>query len=58
MKWNMKENWNERTKLLIGQDGVEKLEQAKVIIYGIGGVGSYVVEALCRAGVRTFHLSG
>jgi tRNA A37 threonylcarbamoyladenosine dehydratase len=40
-----------RTELLIGKDGVEKLKKAKVAVFGIGGVGSYVVEALARAGV-------
>ena len=47
----MEENWNARTEKLIGKDGVRKLEVAKVIIYGIGGVGSFVVEGLVRAGV-------
>lgn len=40
-----------RTELLIGKDGVEKLQKAKVAIFGIGGVGSYTVEALARAGI-------
>ena len=40
-----------RTELLIGKDGVEKLQKSKVAVFGIGGVGSYVVEALARAGV-------
>lgn len=40
-----------RTELLIGKDGVEKLQNSKVAVFGIGGVGSYVVEALARAGV-------
>ena len=33
-----------RTELLIGKDGIEKLKNAKVAIFGIGGVGSYTVE--------------
>lgn len=41
----------ERTKILIKEDGLEKLKNSKVIIYGIGGVGSYTVEALVRAGI-------
>lgn len=45
-----------RTELLIGEDGIEKLQKAKVAIFGIGGVGSYVVEALARAGVGSFIL--
>ena len=45
-----------RTELLIGKDGVEKLKKAKVAVFGIGGVGSYVVEALARAGIGNFIL--
>ena len=45
-----------RTELLIGKDGVEKLKKSKVAIFGLGGVGSYVVEALARAGVGDFIL--
>lgn len=45
-----------RTELLIGKDGVEKLNKAKVAIFGIGGVGSYVIEGLVRAGVTKFIL--
>ena len=40
-----------RTELLIGKEGIEKLQNAKVAIFGIGGVGSFVVEGLVRAGV-------
>lgn len=45
-----------RTELLIGKDGVEKLQNAKVAIFGIGGVGSYVIEGLARVGVGSFIL--
>lgn len=45
------ENQFSRTKLLIGDDGIKKLNNAKVAIFGVGGVGSYVLEALTRAGV-------
>ena len=45
-----------RTEMLIGKVGVEKLNNAKVAIFGIGGVGSYVVEALARSGVGSFLL--
>lgn len=47
----MEERWNQRTELLIGIKGIEKLKKSTVIIYGIGGVGSYVAEGLARAGV-------
>ena len=43
-----------RTELLIGKDGIKKLQNSKVAIFGIGGVGSFVVEALIRAGVENF----
>ena len=45
-----------RTELLIGKDGVEKLNNAKVAVFGVGGVGSFVVEGLVRAGVGNFIL--
>lgn len=45
-----------RTELLIGKEGLEKLNKAKVAIFGIGGVGSYVVEGLVRAGIGNFIL--
>ena len=45
-----------RTELLIGEDGIEKLHNSKVIVFGIGGVGSFVVEALTRAGVGNLIL--
>ena len=45
-----------RTELLIGKEGIEKLQNAKVAVFGIGGVGSYVVEGLVRAGIGNFVL--
>ncbi len=43
-----------RTELLIKKEGIEKLSKAKVAVFGIGGVGSFVVEGLVRAGVKDF----
>lgn len=40
-----------REELLIGKESLEKLKNSKVIVYGVGGVGSYVVEGLARAGI-------
>lgn len=40
-----------RSKLLFGQEGLDKLNNSSIVIFGIGGVGSYVVEALARSGV-------
>lgn len=45
-----------RTERLIGKENLEKLNKAKIAIFGIGGVGSYVVEGLARAGVGKFVL--
>ena len=47
----MEEKWNDRTRLLIGDEGIEKIENSKVIIFGVGGVGSYTAEALARVGI-------
>ncbi|MGN0480480.1 MAG: ThiF family adenylyltransferase [Lachnospiraceae bacterium] len=46
----------ERTALLLGEEGIEKLADASVCIFGIGGVGGYVCEALARSGVGHFTL--
>ena len=46
----------QRTELLIGKENLLKLHNAKVVIYGIGGVGSFVCEALARAGIGKFLL--
>lgn len=40
-----------RTKLLIGEEGIKRLENSHVLVVGVGGVGSFCVEALTRAGV-------
>ena len=40
-----------RFSMMIGEEGIEKLGKSRVIIFGVGGVGSYTVEALVRAGV-------
>lgn len=45
-----------RTELLIGKEALEKLFQSKVAVFGIGGVGTYAVEGLVRAGVGKFVL--
>ena len=50
------ENIFSRTELLIGEDKLNKLKKTKVAIFGIGGVGSYVVEGLARAGIGNFIL--
>lgn len=45
-----------RTQMLLGAEGMEKLKKARVAIFGIGGVGGYVAEALARSGVGAFEL--
>ena len=45
-----------RSELIIGTDAQEALRQSKVIVFGIGGVGSYVAEALARAGIGSISL--
>ena len=45
-----------RTALLIGEDGIDRLANSRVAVFGIGGVGGYTVEALARSGVGTFDL--
>ena len=45
-----------RTKMLLGQETLEKLKNAHVAVFGVGGVGGYVAEALARSGVGKFDL--
>ena len=45
-----------RTALLIGDEGIEKLGRCRIAVFGLGGVGSYVVEALARSGVGALDL--
>lgn len=45
-----------RTELLIGKDALEKLAKSKVMVFGVGGVGSFAVEALARSGVGNLIL--
>ncbi len=45
-----------RTELLLGKEAMEKLKNARVAIFGVGGVGGYVCEALVRSGVGAFDL--
>lgn len=50
------ENWLEREELLIGANNIKKLKNSTVAVFGCGGVGSYAVEALARAGIGNFVL--
>jgi len=46
----------ERTEMLLGSESMKKLKESKVLVLGVGGVGSYVVEGLVRAGVGDIRL--
>lgn len=53
----MQENgWQQRTEILIGKEGVKTLSGARVAVIGLGGVGAYAAEMLCRAGVGSIVL--
>ena len=45
-----------RSELVFGKDAMEKLKNARVAVFGIGGVGGYTVEALARSGVGALDL--
>ena len=45
------DNWTQRTELLVGKDGLDKLKKSAVLIVGLGGVGGMAAEMICRAGV-------
>lgn len=49
-------DWLKREELLIGKENIEKLQNSTIAVFGCGGVGSYAVEALARAGIGNFVL--
>ncbi|PKP18850.1 MAG: tRNA threonylcarbamoyladenosine dehydratase [Bacteroidetes bacterium HGW-Bacteroidetes-21] len=49
-------DWKERTRLLVKEEGIEKLQKAHVLVVGLGGVGSFAAEMLCRAGIGKLTL--
>lgn len=48
--------WLNRTEMLIGKDNIKKLQNSNIILFGLGGVGSYVAEGLVRAGIGNITL--
>lgn len=50
------DNWSERTELLIGKNDLQKLKNSHVLIAGLGGVGGFAAEILCRAGIGNLTL--
>ena len=49
-------NWLERTELLLGEQKLQRLKKANVLVVGLGGVGAYAAEQLCRAGIGKMTL--
>ncbi len=50
------DKWYSRTALLLGQEGISKLQKSRVALFGVGGVGSFVAEGLARCGVGSLLL--
>lgn len=44
----MEEDWQQRTRLLLGEEKTERLRRSHVLVVGLGGVGAYAAEMLCR----------
>ena len=56
LRWRRMLNQFSRTQLLLGKESIERLQNARVAVFGIGGVGGYVCEALVRSGLGAFDL--
>lgn len=49
-------DWLSRTEMILGKEGLQKLEASKVLVVGLGGVGAYAAEMICRAGVGSMTI--
>jgi tRNA A37 threonylcarbamoyladenosine dehydratase len=49
-------NWLTRTELILGKEGLKKLKAASVLVVGLGGVGAYAAEMICRAGIGSMTI--
>lgn len=51
------DNWLSRTEMLLGEEILDKLRASRVLVVGLGGVGAYAAEAICRAGVGNMTIA-
>jgi tRNA A37 threonylcarbamoyladenosine dehydratase len=49
-------DWLTRTELILGNEGLQKLKASNVLVVGLGGVGAYAAEMICRAGVGSMTI--
>ena len=53
-----KNDWQQRTELLLGEEKMNRIRKAHVLVVGLGGVGAYAAEMLCRTGAVSYtHLT-
>jgi tRNA threonylcarbamoyladenosine dehydratase len=53
----MMADWLARTEMLVGEEGIAKLRNSSVLVVGLGGVGSWAAEMICRAGVGSMTIA-
>jgi len=52
----MSDDWLDRTKMLIGEEGLKSLLSARILVVGLGGVGAYAAEMICRSGAGSLTI--
>jgi tRNA threonylcarbamoyladenosine dehydratase len=50
------ESWDSRTELILGSEGIKKLKASNVLVVGLGGVGAYAAEMICRSGIGSMTI--